>query len=223
MSKFSRSKFAFHLTVLVCSFSFLVPNVIAATDIGNGKLFKCENQTIHLSKNNNEVSLKKAAATLKRLIARQKTIISSNKKGSKKFTKAVAAKKAALQAKNDLKLCSNGSLGSSIRGSWNLILENGHTPAENGYNALTLDLSATTFISELDGPTSCHWEGTYTANDTEGTFVLVTTVGTGGAPCSNAVGQDRNATFELSEDFNTLTLDYRGSGGALQVYERVDE
>jgi hypothetical protein len=48
---------------------------------------------------------------------------------------------------------------------------------------------------------------------------IETETATGSSVCSDAVREERQASISLSDDRNTLTLDYRPDG-AVQVYGR---
>ena len=192
----------------------------AATDIGNGKQFTCSGTTITSVKKGTEITAKKAIKKLKRAIKKQTLRVKNSSKGSKARKKAVRAKKAAKRALKDAKSCRDGTLGDSLVGSWNIVTENGMTPEEHGYTSLSLTFTDNGFTSVLVGPTNCNWQGTYSSDDNLATINVTTTVGTGGTPCSQAVGKTVPATVTFSDSGNTLTLDYRPNG-TLQVFERV--
>ena len=103
-------------------------------------------------------------------------------------------------------------------GVWNIAKEDGRTPKENGYNSLVLALSPGAFSSVFDSDAvTCAWTGTHTFTQTT---LTITTDDATGPPCGQAVGKKRTADLTLSADFNTLTLDWRGKIGTLQVYRR---
>jgi hypothetical protein len=109
----------------------------------------------------------------------------------------------------------------TAQGRSHLLTENGITPAELDFESLTITFTSNSFESTLTGTTlTCDWTGTYSNPGKGSGLILLTNTGVGGAACEQAIGQFRSATFELSEDGNILTLDYRPDG-TLQVYERV--
>ena len=214
-----RKVLSFFLLITSILVIFTAP-VYAATDIGNGKLFICSGTTIISVKTNTEVTPKKAIRKFKRIIRKKNEIIANSPKGSKRRKKAVRAKKAARRGLKDAKSCRDGTLGDSLVGTWNIVTENGMTPSEHGYTSLSITFTDNGFISVLVGPTNCNWQGTYSSDDNLATINVTTTVGTGGAPCSQAVGKTVPATVTFSDNGNTLTLDYRPNG-TLQVFERI--
>jgi hypothetical protein len=189
------------------------------TDIGNGKLFQCVDGVIRSVKTGETVLQAKAIKKFKKIIRRKKAAIASAPKGSRKRKRAVAAKKAARQGIADTKECDGGD-GSSLDGLWSLVTENGMTPSEAGFTSLTLQIDSGGFTSILQGPTSCIWSGAFSSTETEAT--VTTSSASGDESCQNAVGNTRVAALSLSNNGNTLTLDYTANaGGTLQVYMRV--
>lgn len=199
--------------------------VVADTDIGDGKLYYCSSASIFSASNSSTLSEQTARKRLKRKIAKLSKKIRSLSKSNKKRKAAVKSRKSLREALKDVASCVSGELESSSRldGEWNLVTENGLTPAENGFTSLTLSIDGEDFISEYAGDEfSCHWEGTIsTIEESPYTVSVLTTVGTGGTFCSQAVNNSKDALVTLSEDSNTLTLDYRSDGGSLQVYGRI--
>jgi hypothetical protein len=220
MQKQQLFKSTFSIAILICLL-LTANNLFATTDIGNGKLFVCSVSTIISAKKLTTVTPSRAKAKFKTIIAQQNLIISNTSNSSAKISKAIAARKNAKAGLKDIKLCENSELDGTIRGDWNLTFENGLTPVQNGFNSMTISFAATNFVQDFDGSSiDCHWEGTYRNSSNPERVVIKTTIGTGGTICNQAVGQERNAIVSLSEDKNTLTLDYRPEG-TLQVYERV--
>ncbi len=220
MQKQQLLKSTFSIAIIICLL-LSASNLFATTDIGNGKLFVCSASSIILAKKLTTVTPSRAKAKFKTIIAQQNSIISNTSNSSAKIAKAIEARKNAKAGLKDVKLCENAELDGTIRGDWNLTFENGLTPVQNGYNSMTISFAATGFIQDFDGSSvDCHWEGTYSNSSDRTSVVIKTTIGTGGTICSQAIGQERNAIVSLSEDKNTLTLDYRPEG-TLQVYERV--
>lgn len=102
-------------------------------------------------------------------------------------------------------------------GVWSLVSESG-APASG-----QLTLNATSFSQTVDfqGGT-CTWTGS--VSNVTATKLTITTATADGAPqCSAAVGQSATPSWDVSDDNNTLTLDYRGAIplGTLQVWSRI--
>jgi hypothetical protein len=196
--------------------------LFADSNIGNGKLFVCSDGAIISVKRGTEFTKSRAIAKFKRIIKRKRALIASLPKGSKRRSKAIAAKKNARQGIADVRACEENGGGVDLYdGTWNLVTENGMTPAENGFTSLTLTFSSTTFTSDYTSDSlNCHWAGTYSKSSNPVTTTLLTTSATGGGSCDSAVNQERTAATSFTDNGNTLTLDYRPEG-ALQVYERV--
>jgi hypothetical protein len=82
-----------------------------------------------------------------------------------------------------------------------------------------LTLSEHSFSSMFDSGTStCTWSGVLTAADA--VFAIAVSAADG-PPCDQALGTARSAAWRLSDNDNTLTLDWSGAGGTLQVYARL--
>ncbi len=114
---------------------------------------------------------------------------------------------------------SSGGTGGGWTGTWTMVTEDGRTPAEWGYRSVVLTLATTSFTSRYDsGTEACTWSGTLTS--TESTLT-VTTSAADAFPCNQAVGTTRDAAWSLSNGNNTLTLDWSGTLGTLQVYQRL--
>jgi hypothetical protein len=203
-------------TTLVFEVNYAFTEIV----IGNGKLYNCIDQQIVALRNNQVVSLNIAVRRFNAIISRANIILATSAQGSSKYKQALRNRRAAARGRSDAKNCLQGELVSVV-GSWNLITENGSTPAELGYTSLTIDFTINSFESIFTGTTlTCDWTGTYTNPDQGNILTIRTRTGEGGTICEDAIGQSRNAQFELSSDGNTLTLDYRPSG-TLQVFERV--
>ena len=110
--------------------------------------------------------------------------------------------------------------GAAWIGVWDIVTENGLTPAANGYNSIILTLAGDTFTSEYDSDiATCTWSGTHTST---ATTLTITTEASTGPPCDLAVGTTKTAQLSLSADGNTLTLDWTAETmGTLQIYQRV--
>jgi hypothetical protein len=104
-------------------------------------------------------------------------------------------------------------------GVWDIVTEDGRTPAENGYNSLVLALTPGAFSSVFDSDNvTCAWTG---ANTSTPTTLTITTDAATGPPCGQAVGKTRTAQLTLSANGNILTLDWTAAPmGTLQVYRR---
>ncbi|RMG42827.1 MAG: hypothetical protein D6719_05390 [Candidatus Dadabacteria bacterium] len=208
--------------VIFMLFLSAAPTLHAQIAIGDGKLFTCSGTTIKSVKTGSEVTPKKALAKFKRIIKKLKQRMRSLPRSSKKRKKLNERKKAAKKGLRGTKRCRDGELAglSQLVGNWNVLTENGKTPAENGYTSLTISFTSTTFTSILTGPVSCNWTGTYTTSTSPDKATLLTTAATGSTFCQQAVNKESSALVTISTDGNTLTLDYRPTG-TLQVYERI--
>lgn len=217
----------FRFAFLFLSLSLVLPvaSALADTDIANGRLYFCRNTDVLSARDETPVTAQAAKRRFRRIIAAQQEIIADAPVGSAERRRAVRERNNARQGLADVDACVAGELdGPQARliGNWNLLLEDGQTPAENGYNSLTVSFTATEFVSEFDGNAlDCHWEGTYNSLSEGAAILQLTTVGTGGLACESAIGQSKSADVEFSEDGNTLTLDYTPEG-TLQVYQRVE-
>jgi hypothetical protein len=110
----------------------------------------------------------------------------------------------------------SGPGGTPWVGSWELTLENGAAPS--GYSS-ELTIQASSFTSTFSSPgQSCSWTGTLSATATQITWNYNSA---SGPPCTTAVGTSRTSTWTLSSDGDTLTLNFTGSGGTLQVWSRI--
>lgn len=215
-------KIATFLSSAALTVLFYAVPVIAETEIGDGKLYTCSGSAIISVKTSAEVPVKKALAKYKAQIQKLTQRLALLAKG-KKRTKALQARSTAKQGLRDTKSCRDGLLDGTyavLLGSWNIVLENGNTPEENGYNSLVLQFFDGEFVSELEGDAiDCHWEGDFSVSESD-SLSQTTTVAVGGGSCDSALNQTRSASISFSEDGDTLTLDYRPNG-ALQVYERI--
>jgi hypothetical protein len=217
-------KISYLLIFAAVSVAINILNVSAEVNIGNGKLFTCLDQQIIVVKSNKVFSLKKALRRFNSIILRSNGTLSTAQKGSSQFKKARKQKKNAIQGRKDALSCQQGELQPkpSIVGSWNLLTENGSTPIELDFDSLTITFTDNSFESTFTGTTlTCDWTGSYTNTSKGSGLILLTNSGVGGTACEQAIGQFRSATFELSEDGNILTLDYRPDG-TLQVFERIN-
>lgn len=208
------------LFILLIILLLSTKHATAQTPISNGKIFVCQEKEIISVKSDQPVTLKNALKRFNAIILRTNGILATAEQGSSQFKKARKQKRNAVQGKKDARGCIAGEL-KTIVGNWNLITENGSTPNELGYESLTIVFTESAFESTFTGTSlTCDWTGTYT-NPGKGTIlILLTNTGVGGTACEEAIGQFRSTTFELSEDGDTLTLDYRPEG-TLQVFERV--
>ncbi len=214
----------------ICTvFLFLLSNLIfglapalGQSNIGDGRLFQCSDGLIFSVKTQEQVSAANAKKKMKALIARYSRKISSLPDGSKAISRLLQKRKSARQALKDIKSCTAGSSENPLVGTWNLILENGMSPAENGYNSLILNFSASTFSSHYDGSSfDCLWSGSYSHAQDFSSATLLTTQASGNEFCNQSLDQSQTAIVEFSNDGNQLSLDYTASSGALQVYEKV--
>lgn len=113
---------------------------------------------------------------------------------------------------------SDSPLDAEWIGAWSQVTEAGQ-PATG-----TLTLEAASFEQESDfGTGICVWTGTVSDADDE-TFTITTETASGEAVCDQAIGGSASPTWEVSDEGDTLTLDYTDAGvpfGTIQVWERV--
>ena len=222
MQRSSNSIYCFKRLAVSACLLILPTFAFAEANIGDGQLFLCSQSTAISTNSGEQVSEKAARVKLKRTIQKQAKKLRNAKKGSKKWLQAKVAKETAKAALYDLKLCLNGALDTSsgLKGVWNLILEDGRTPSENGYHSIVLSLDQTQFMDTYESDSAtCSWMGN--VDLTESRLSLETTSATG-APCNSAVGKTATAEYELSPDGESLILDFSAeSFGTLQVYERI--
>lgn len=102
-------------------------------------------------------------------------------------------------------------------GVWTLVSDSGGPVT----GQMTLNSSSFTETQNFTGGT-CTWTGSI-SNVTATTLTKTPTTAEGSPQCSNAIGQSASPTWMVSDDNNTLTLDYRGTipFGTLQVWSRI--
>lgn len=102
-------------------------------------------------------------------------------------------------------------------GAWRLVSEAGAA----GSGQLTLTPTSFSQSSNFEGG-ACTWTGS--VSDVTASKLTIATATADGAPqCSEAVGRSASPTWAVSDDNNTLTLDYRGAiaFGTLQIWQRI--
>lgn len=101
-------------------------------------------------------------------------------------------------------------------GDWTLISDSGGPVT----GQMTLDATSFSETQNFEGGT-CTWTGSV-SNVTDTTLTKTTTTADGAPQCAIAIDQSASPTWMVSDDNNTLTLDYRGaiSFGTLQVWSR---
>jgi len=116
---------------------------------------------------------------------------------------------------------SSGGAGASAAspwiGVWTLLSDSGGPVT----GQMTLNADSFTETQNFTGGT-CTWTGSI--SDVTATTLTKTPNTAEGAPqCSNAIGVSASPTWTVSDDNNTLTLDYRGAipFGTLQVWSRI--
>lgn len=102
-------------------------------------------------------------------------------------------------------------------GAWRLVSEAGAA----GSGQLTLNLTSFSQTSSFAGGT-CTWTGSV-SNVTASKLTITTATAEGAPQCSEAIGRSASPTWMVSDDNNTLTLDYRGAiaFGTLQIWQRT--
>lgn len=118
---------------------------------------------------------------------------------------------------------SGGAAGSTTdpsnpwTGAWRLVSEAGAA----GSGQLTLNPGNFSETRSFDGGT-CTWTGSV-SNVTASKLTITTATAEGAPQCSEAVGRSASPTWAVSDDNNTLTLDYRGAiaFGTLQIWQRT--
>ena len=112
--------------------------------------------------------------------------------------------------------------GAAFIGTWSMVTEDGKSPSALGYDSLLVTFSNWYYTADISAPTFwCYWGGDITYTDTAITVILEDALGSSDF-CSQSPGSTIIAAWDISDDGDTLTLDWRGGApnGTLQVYTR---